>query len=119
MNKRRLFILISLLIALVIVGISCKAEPTEVKDFSFTVDDSDLPDNNPTNPDPVDPIPDSTYPNSPEGFDTGTYYEVYVPFADVGNTVTVSHQDKDTLTQLWKDQIDAKGYGDNFDFFLG
>ena len=72
MNKRRLFILISLLIVLVIVGISCKAEPTEVKDFSFTVDDGDLPDNNPTNPDPLDPIPYSTYPNSPEGFDTGT-----------------------------------------------
>ena len=118
MNNKRLFILISLLIAIIIAGVSCKAKPTEVNDFTFTVDDSDLPDNNPTDPDPVEPTPDSTYPNSPEGFDGGTYYEVYVPFAGVGNVVTVSHQDKDTLMQLWKDQIDAKGKGDNVDFFL-
>ena len=107
MNSGKLFILLSLLtISVAIASVSCKKKPTQASVYTFTADN------------PADNIPDSTYPNSPEGFDAGTYYEAYVPFANVGNTVTVSHQDKDTLTRLWKDQIDAKGYGDNFDFFL-
>ena len=74
----------------------------------------------------------SSYPNSPMdgSWDNDSYRQVYVPFADVGyknakgemvwNYATVSYMDSNTLTQLWKDQMDAKGIkgkGDR-DFFL-
>ena len=72
----------------------------------------------------------SSYPNSPSRWDDSTYRSIYVPFAGVysndaqGNPVwnyaTVSSMDRDTLTQLWKDLMDAKGRGNgkNRDFFL-
>ena len=74
----------------------------------------------------------SSYPNSPMdgSWDNDSYRQVYVPFADVGyknakgemvwNYATVSYMDSNTLTQLWRDQMDAKGIkgkGDR-DFFL-
>ena len=74
----------------------------------------------------------SSYPNSPmDGpWDNESYRSVYVPFAGVSskkangqmnwNYCTVSYMDSNTLTQLWKDLMDAKGRGNgkNRDFFL-
>ena len=74
----------------------------------------------------------SSYPNSPmDGpWDNDSYRSVYVPFAGVAskkangqmnwNYCTVSYMDSNTLTQLWKDLMDAKGRGNgkNRDFFL-
>ena len=72
----------------------------------------------------------SSYPNSPmDGpWDNESYRSVYVPFAGVAskkangqmnwNYATVSYMDSNTLTQLWKDQMDAKGRGENRDFFI-
>ena len=72
----------------------------------------------------------SSYPNSPmDGpWDNESYRSVYVPFAGVSskkangqmnwNYCTVSYMDSNTLTQLWKDQMDAKGRGENRDFFI-
>ena len=71
-----------------------------------------------------------SYPNSPmDGpWDNESYRSVYVPFAGVSskkangqmnwNYCTVSYMDSNTLTQLWKDQMDAKGRGENRDFFI-
>ena len=72
----------------------------------------------------------SSYPNSPmDGpWNNDSYRSVYVPFAGVAskkangqmnwNYATVSYMDSNTLTQLWKDQMDAKGRGENRDFFI-
>lgn len=75
----------------------------------------------------------SSYPNSPMdgGWNNDSYRQIYVPFANlpgyknakgemVWNYATVSYMDSNTLTQLWKDQMDAKGIkgkGDR-DFFI-
>ena len=80
------------------------------------------------------PLPDSPvspdYPNSPKNsaWDESSYRSIYVPFAGVysndaqgkpvWNYATVSYMDRETLTQLWKDQMDAKGRGENRDFFI-
>ena len=121
-------IAIMLVIALIgIAGIiSCGDIPTEAEE-SFTVDESELPENNPTTNNGK-PAPESTYPNSPKNWHDATYREVYVPFAGVyynnengerqWNRAIVSYMDSNTLTQLWKDQMDAKGKGDYYDFFL-
>ena len=72
----------------------------------------------------------SSYPNSPMdgSWDNDSYRQIYVPFASVSyknakgenvwNYATVSYMDSNTLTQLWKDQMDAKGRGKDKDFFL-
>lgn len=72
----------------------------------------------------------SSYPNSPMdgSWDNDSYRQIYVPFAgvyyknakgeNVWNYATVSYMDSNTLTQLWKDQMDAKGRGKDKDFFL-
>ena len=122
---------VAIILVIAIIGIagiiSCKANPTEVYDFS--VDSSELPENNPTTNNGR-PALNSSYPNSPRNWNDATYREVYVPFAGVyydnengarqWNRAIVSYMDSNTLTQLWKDQMDAKGRGNgkNRDFFL-
>ena len=97
------------------------------------------PDQPITNPDDPTTTPEtpttkpnvsSSYPNSPSGWSEASYRSIYVPFAGVysndaqgkpvWNYATVSSMDRDTLTQLWKDLMDAKGRGNgkNRDFFL-
>ena len=121
-------IAIILVIALICIAgiISCGDFPTEAEE-SFSVDSSELPENNPTTNNGK-PAPESTYPNSPRNWHDSTYREVYVPFAGVyynnengerqWNRAIVSYMDSNTLTQLWKDQMDAKGKGEEYDFFL-
>ena len=120
---------VAIILVIAIIGIagiiSCKANPTEVYDFS--VDSSELPENNPTTNNGR-PALNSSYPNSPRNWNDATYREVYVPFAGVyydnengarqWNRAIVSYMDSNTLTQLWKDQMDAKGKGEEYDFFL-
>ena len=103
---------------------SCSKAVTEPSVSQTEVDSGN---NEPT---PSDPTVSPDYPNSPKNsaWDESSYRSIYVPFAGVysndaqgkpvWNYATVSYMDRETLTQLWKDQMDAKGRGKDKDFFI-
>ena len=108
---------IMLLIAVFSIAgiISCRG----AQDISGSVDDggsTEIPDGTPVDPEPTpDPEPDpNPEPEPTPTFPEDTYYKIYAPWvkwdesqAPNGWRTNVSYQDTNTLSQIWKQQIEG------------
>lgn len=71
-------------------------------------------------------VPDGTEQTDEPTFAEDTYYSIYAPFVDWEdksevpgeNKITVSWQDTNTLTQIWKKQIEGGKYNDGERWFI-
>ena len=100
---------------------SCKKKVTEP---SASQTETQPGETGPVDPEPnPDPEPDPNPEPEQPSFDEGTYYSVYAPWveglsAENGWVTNVSWQDTNTLTALWKKQIEGGQNNDGKRWFI-